>query len=72
MKSKEKVINILNNVKIKARKNMNVSRPRIELLVKIAREIKRTDEVGHGWFQRFRVPHFETGNLPEMSVAECW
>lgn len=51
---------------------MYVSIPIIELLKKKATEIKRTDQVGQGWFERFRVPHFETGNLPEMSVAECW
>lgn len=67
-----KVINILKNVKIKARKNMYVSKTIIELLEKKATEIKRTDKVGQGWFERFRVPHFETGNLPETSVAECW
>lgn len=49
---------------------MYVSKPIIELVEMKATEIKRTDEVGQGWLERFRVPHFETGNLPEMSVAE--
>lgn len=72
MNSKENVINIQNNFKIKATKNMYVSKPIIEVLKMKATEIKRTDEVGQGWFERFRVSHLETGNLPEMSVAECW